>query len=271
MSDGRDYLLANGAAELERLRLQARVWEAEAEAWLDRIGIQPGWRCLDLGCGAMGILGPLSHRVGGDGSVVGLDQDARQLEAARAYVAAQRLANVEIVQADGYATPFPDASFDFVHVRFVFAPAGRDDALLAELLRLVRPGGIIGVQEPDSAAWSCHPPHPAWDRLKAAILAAFRQGGGDFDAGRRTFGLLRRAGLEEVRLRAAVVALQDGHPYMRLPVQFAASLRSRIIDGGRMTAAALDDAIAECDAAVGAPDTIVTSFVVTQVSGRKPR
>lgn len=39
---------------------------------------RPGWRCLDLGCGAMGILGPLSRRVGPDGSVVGLDQDGRR-------------------------------------------------------------------------------------------------------------------------------------------------------------------------------------------------
>src|SRR5262249_44564216 len=44
---------------LERLRLQARVWEAETEAWLDHMGPITGWRCLDLGCGAMGILGPL--------------------------------------------------------------------------------------------------------------------------------------------------------------------------------------------------------------------
>jgi ubiquinone/menaquinone biosynthesis C-methylase UbiE len=55
------YLLAGSAAELERLGLQARVWDPEAGAMLDRIGLQPGWHCLDLGCGAMGIWGPLSR------------------------------------------------------------------------------------------------------------------------------------------------------------------------------------------------------------------
>ena len=39
---GGGYLLAGGAAELERLQLQARVWEPEAEAMLDRIGLAPG-------------------------------------------------------------------------------------------------------------------------------------------------------------------------------------------------------------------------------------
>jgi hypothetical protein len=51
--------------------------------------------------------------------------------------------------------------------------------------------GIIAIQEPDSAAWRCYPPSDAWDRLKAAILEAFRRGGGDFDAGRRTYMMLR--------------------------------------------------------------------------------
>jgi len=50
-----DYILAS-PAEMERLRLQARAWEPDAETMLDRIGIQPGWSCVDVGCGAMGIL-----------------------------------------------------------------------------------------------------------------------------------------------------------------------------------------------------------------------
>ncbi len=72
------------------------------------------------------------------------------------------------------------------------------------------------------------------------------------------------------RLRAAVVALQDGHPYMRLPIQFATTLRARILDGGLMTAEELDVAMAGCEAVAKDPDTTVTSFVVTQVWGRKP-
>jgi hypothetical protein len=50
-----NYVLASGATELERLRLQARVWEPETERWLDEIGIQQGWACADLGCCAMGL------------------------------------------------------------------------------------------------------------------------------------------------------------------------------------------------------------------------
>jgi len=138
----RDYLLSDSASELERLRLQARVWELETEAWLDRLGPMEGWHCLDLGCGAMGILGPLSRHAGPSGRIVGVDIDTMQLRGARAFVAETPLANVEVLEADAYASPLPAGSFDLTHVRFLFAPVGRDAQLMNELWRLTKPGGI---------------------------------------------------------------------------------------------------------------------------------
>jgi SAM-dependent methyltransferase len=266
-----NYLLADGSSELERLRLQARVWEPEAEIMLDRIGVQPGWNCVDLGCGAMGILGPLSRRVGPQGHVVGVDTDAKQLAAARDFVQENKLTNIEILELDAYRTDLPHESFDFTHVRFVFAPVGRDEELLREMFSLTRPGGIVAIQEPDATSWNCYPPHPAWAKLKGAILAAFARGGGDFNVGQRTFGMLRHAGLEDIQLRAAVTALQDQHPYKRLPIQFATSLRKRILDAALMSETELDHVIAECEQLASDPETVVLSFIVTQVWGRKAK
>jgi SAM-dependent methyltransferase len=265
-----DYLLSDSASELERLRLQARIWEPETEAWLDHFGPMTGWRCLDLGCGAMGILGPLARRVGPSGQVIGVDVDPVQLRGARAFVADNKLANVEIVEADAYASSLTDNSFDLAHVRFLFAPVGRDVQLMNELWRLTKPSGIIAIQEPDAAAWGRYPPSDAWDRLKAVILEAFRRGGGDFNAGRRTHAMLQERGAEDIHIRAAVVALAPGHPYLRLPVQFATSLRNRILDSGLMGRPELDEAIAECERVASNPQTIGTSFVVMQLRGRRP-
>jgi len=207
-----DYLLSDSASELERLRLQARVWEPETEAWLDQFGPMTGWRCLDLGCGAMGILGPLAQRVGPSGHVMGVDVDPMQLRGARAFVADNKLANVEIIEADAYASSLPDNSFDLAHVRFLFAPVGRDAQLMNELWRVTKPGGTIAIQEPDAAAWGCYPPSDAWDRLKTVIGEVFRRGGGDINAGRRTHAMLQERGAEDVRVRAAIVALAPSHP-----------------------------------------------------------
>jgi SAM-dependent methyltransferase len=199
----------------------------------------------------------------------GVDLDAKQLAAARAFVQEAELRNVEIVEQDVYHTTFPRESFDLVHVRFVFAPVGQDEDLVREMVALTKPGGIVAIQEPDATCWNCFPQHRAWDRLKGAILDAFKQGGGDFNAGQRTYGMLRQAGLEEVRIRAAVIALQNGHPYMRLPIQFATSLRQRILDAELLTEVELDEALSACEEIARNPETFVMSFLVTQVWGRK--
>ncbi|HYO09994.1 MAG TPA: methyltransferase domain-containing protein [Tepidisphaeraceae bacterium] len=266
-----DYLLGDGGeAELERLQLQARVWEPHAEAMLDEIGVAPGSAVADLGCGAVGILEPLSRRVGPEGCVIGVETDAQQLAAARQLVRDRQLANVEVARRDAYRTRLPRQCFDLTHVRFLFAPVGRDPHLLTEMIELTRPGGVVAAQEPDAAAWSYYPHLPAFALLKTAILSAFLRGGGDFNAGRRTHALFRQAGLRDVRVRTAVLALQHEHPYKRLPVMLARSLRRRIIDGGILTPDALDRLIAECDRHARHPETVMVSFTVTQVWGRKP-
>ncbi len=84
-------------------------------------------------------------------------------------------------------------------------------------------------------------------------------------------GPLRQAGLEDVQLRAAVVGLQDQHPYKRVLVQLATSLRGRILEGGLLSEKELDAAVAECERVAADPQTMVISMVVTQVWGRKPR
>jgi hypothetical protein len=90
------------------------------------------------------------------------------------------------------------------------------------------------------------PSNQSWTDLKTAILAAFQSGGGDFNAGRRTFGLLRSAGM-----------------------QFANSLRKRIIDGSLLSEAQLDACLSEVAAVADDPDSVMTTFIVTQVAGRE--
>src|SRR5712691_6159525 len=262
--DQKNYVMAGGAGEIDWLQLQARVWEPDAEVLLDQIGIQPEGACLDLGCGAMGILGPLSRRVGARGKVVGVDQDVKLLGAAHALAEAEGWSNVVLVQGDAYHTPLARTAFDLVHVRFVLAPGGRAEALIDEMYALTRSGGVMAVQETVVSSWTCFPSHPAWERLKGALVAAFTRGGGDANAGLRTYGLWCQAGLKDVQMRAAVVALPPGHPYLRLPILFATPLRHHMLDGGFLTVAELDETIMECERIAQAPETIGLSFVVVQ-------
>lgn len=263
-----EYLLSS-PDEAERLRVQARLWEPEVERLLDEIGLPRGASCLDLGCGAMGVLGPLSRRVGREGRVVGVDRDPLLLAAARDYLAQEALANVEVLDRDAFDTGLPSASFDVVHVRFLMVFGGAE-RLLGEMMRLVRPGGTVCIQETDQSSWNFYPERPVWPRLKGVLEAAFVHVGGDANLGRRTVVMAREAGLSEVRLRAAVLGLQDRHPYLRMPILGAQRLRPVIVSAGLMSESELDDTLAEMEAFVADPTTYAVSFTVMQVWGRRP-
>jgi ubiquinone/menaquinone biosynthesis C-methylase UbiE len=177
------FLLPSVASELERMRIQAEAWEPEVEIWLDQMGVQPGWRCVDLGCGPVGILGPLSRRVERTGRVFGVDVDPGQLEAARQYVRDNRLESVEIVESSAFNTSLQCETFDLTHARFMFSPLGHDEDLLREMLALTRPGGVIAIQEPDISSWNSYPSRAAFRRLVSAIQDAFAEAGGDLTPG----------------------------------------------------------------------------------------
>jgi ubiquinone/menaquinone biosynthesis C-methylase UbiE len=263
-------MLTGGTTELAQMQIQAQAWQSDAECLLDQVGIQPGWRCIDLGCGSGGILASLSDRVGPQGQVIGIDWDTESLIAAETFAQRNQLQSVQLLARDAHCTGLPRESFDLTHARFLFTPVGRDSSLLQEMMALTRPGGIVAIQEPDTASWLCYPFHPVWVQLKEVVLAAFRCSGHDFNAGRRTFSLLKRAGLEDVHIRAATIALSNHHPYQRLLIQLAQSLRQTILDAELLTEAELNAAIADCERIVSNPEAVVVSFTVAQVWGRKP-
>ncbi len=155
-----------------------------------------------------------------------------------------------------------------MHVRFVFAPAGRDAELLRETLSLVRPGGVIAIEEPDGSSWNCFPSAAAFNSLRDLVLRIFRARGGDFNAGQRIYGMLREAGIADLQVRAAVLALEPGHPYRRLPILFATALHQSILDQG-VRKAELEGAIADCEEAVADSGRIVVTFTTVQTWGRK--
>jgi hypothetical protein len=87
--------------------------------------------------------------------------------------------------------------------------------------------------------------------------------------GCRTFGMLQATGLQQVSRRNAVLAATGHHPYKRLPLQFVASLRKRILDGSLLSEAKLDGYLFDVAVVADDPASVMTTPIVTQVAGRK--
>lgn len=118
------------------------------ESGLALLAPRPGEVALELGCGTGQALLGLSRGVGESGRVLGLDLSPAMLRAAwRRTARAGALGGVALVRADARCLPLPSASVDVVFLSFTLELFDDADArrVLAECLRVLGPGGRIGV------------------------------------------------------------------------------------------------------------------------------
>jgi demethylmenaquinone methyltransferase / 2-methoxy-6-polyprenyl-1,4-benzoquinol methylase len=113
----------------------------------DRAELDPGDAALDVCCGTGDLAIELRRRVGPSGRVVGADFSEPMLDLARAKAAAAGMAEIEWEWADALDLPHPDESFDAVAVGFGVRNLADLRRGLAEMTRMLRPGGRLVILE----------------------------------------------------------------------------------------------------------------------------
>lgn len=206
-SDASSYRIGEGpfddvSSELERLRVQADlVWPDELRT-LVRHGLREDATLLEVGCGPGFVTSRLLEHVR-RGSVTGVDLDPTMLAHARDLVGGSE--RVSLVEASAAETGLPNASFDVVLARFLLQHLPNLDVVLAELRRVLRPGGRLIAVDSDQAFDTLFDPEPPFYRaLMDAVQKAQRARGGDRHIGRRLPRLLADAGFSDVAVDAVV-------------------------------------------------------------------
>lgn len=188
-----DYLLGHDDDELARLEEQARILAPATRTILERAGVGPGMRVLDLGTGVGDVAFEVADLVGPSGSVVGVDKSPIALASARRR-ALDRGADVVFVEGD-LADVEIAGSFDAVVGRLVLLYAPDPGQIVKRFAQLVRPGGVVVAMEYEMTAAGSLPRHPFTDQLVSWIVGAFEGAGLDPLLGARLGDVLTAAGL----------------------------------------------------------------------------
>jgi SAM-dependent methyltransferase len=159
----------------------------------DRFLVEPGQALLDVGCGTGRHTFEALRR---GAEVVALDHNAQDLLGVEAMVAAMADAGEVMtpdgpvtLRADALALPFPDNSFDRVIASEILEHLWQDDAAIAEIFRVVRPGGLVAVSVPrrwpEQICWALS---DAYHEVAGGHVRIYR--------GHQLLAALQRAGLE---------------------------------------------------------------------------
>jgi ubiquinone/menaquinone biosynthesis C-methylase UbiE len=262
--------LGSSRSESARLQRQASELAADSMRLLDGIGVKPGHRVIDLGCGPRGILDLLAERVSPGGHVVGLDADRAHTAMAAEFVRDHQLPNVELMTADARRTGLPSGAFDLVFSRTLLINIPEPADVITEMVRLAKPGGQVAAMEYDMEYALCHPPHPAFDAICHIFTMAFRRNGADPWIGRKLPQMFGAAGLTEIEVEARAPVYPPGHSRRTIRADLVRSMRPHVLELGLATAAELDQLDTAARDHLTNPATITISGLLFLVRGRKP-
>jgi SAM-dependent methyltransferase len=161
--------------------------------------LRDGLRLLDVGCGPGTITLGLATRVAPTGEVVGVDMQPSQLERACRAARDAAVANVGFRQAMASALPFDDGSFDLVFAHALFEHLAVPHEVLAEMWRVLRPGGLLAACSSDWSGARVEPLTPDVRLALAAHYALRRRAGGDPFGGARLREWVAEAGFVVLR------------------------------------------------------------------------
>ncbi|MEU4409181.1 methyltransferase domain-containing protein [Streptosporangium sp. NPDC023963] len=253
-ADNRRFLLRHieVAARLPTIR---RVRRRALEAW----DLQDPGRLLDVGSGAGEVVRDLAALVGPAGEVIGVDNSQAAVDFARERADA---AVVRYDQGDALALPYPDDHFDGVRCERVLQHVIDPDAAIAEMVRVLRPGGRVCLIDTDweSMLFDGTPQlSETYRKLAPALPAAT-------STGRTLRRRLVTAGLADVSAEPVTVAITDyAEAAALMSVVDRAVLQGPLLNLGETA----EPWLAEVDRAV-ADGTLLAVLTIWVVTGTKP-
>jgi SAM-dependent methyltransferase len=244
--------------EKERLGLMSALLDPLERACITRLGVRPGWRCLELGSGNGSIALDLAERVAPGGKVVASDIDL-------AYIAGLQGPCLEVRRIDVLQDVIEEGCYDFVVARALLhhLPAARN--ALARMVAALKPGGVLLSIEPDMLPCTVTEP----DSMRAFWQGWLKwsvEAGIDYYIGRKIPAWLDSLGLEDVAGEGYTAHFNGGSDWATYWTETVRELAPSLRNSGYVTEKELE----EFHTHYQNPHYWTGVITFTASSGRKP-
>jgi SAM-dependent methyltransferase len=221
--------------------------------------LDAGKDVLDVGCGVGSIALDLAPRVD-PGRITGIDADPGQIEAARRAAADRGIGNAEFTTGSVYELPFDDGTFDVAYANAVLFYVREPVRALAEMRRVLRPGGLAAVSDDDFGTIVISPEDAEIARAARLFERSVAHEGGHPRYSRHLRGLMLEAGFARSQGFALAPEVYGDDERTRWFADFAAgvfaapSMAETVVSEGWATRAELDRMTAALQAWAERPD-----------------
>jgi SAM-dependent methyltransferase len=260
--DGLGYVFDNDSVHSQdHHRCLAEMLDPITTARLIQTGVGDGWHCLEVGAGGGSVAGWLARQVAPSGRVLATDIKPSHISAKT---------GLEVIQHDIVRDPLPEVAFDLVCARMVLRNLPQRRDVLDRLVRALRPGGWLQLDEfditygpallmPDSQA------RQLYETFLAAKARLFDAAGTDGAWGQHAAQAMYDAGLVDIDPAPHLQLWHAGSAGARLLIHHTFHLRDQFITAG-MTEAQL----ADVRTLLSDPAFKAASCVIYSVHGRRP-
>jgi len=204
---GYKYLLGDAQREAARLRAQAKLWDPISHALFDRLKIAPGWKILEIGPGQGSLHLELRRRAQAPVDAV----ERSPVFASHVKTMARRdgFGDGQLWQTNLIDASLRRSTYDLIFARWVFLFLPHPETHIRKLVRALKPGGRLAIQDYHRDTFALIPRPPEWFTFILADRAFFASQGGDVSIGSRLPDLYSDAGLT---LTDIEVTIKTGRP-----------------------------------------------------------